>query len=257
MLRRSTVVAFAVSLAAAWLISRFLPTFLSGDARDLWSIGEHSSAHVSWVSGHSFLGTLAQAFVQSLGLGMLALGLALFFSAGVVLLSICFRFDAWLVPACLMFVGIPLPWWGPLAWRLASDSLSKHSIVVPSLILAATLSSFWILWFRREVLKSLQPHALSGVSQFSRAQGYPEWRIVWRDGFVPNLKNFFGHILYQGGHLLGGTWIIETVFNRPGLGTWMIESLHNRDVPVVSTTLFLILFVSLTCGFVSRCVRIP
>ena len=45
-------------------------------------------------------------------------------------------------------------------------------------------------------------------------------------------------------HILGGTYVVETVFSIPGLGRYFIQSIQNRDYPLImGTTLFLAAFI--------------
>ena len=48
--------------------------------------------------------------------------------------------------------------------------------------------------------------------------------------------------------LLGGTLIIETVFNIPGLGALMITAVRSKDIPLVMAG---VLFVALLGGFIN------
>ena len=47
------------------------------------------------------------------------------------------------------------------------------------------------------------------------------------------------------GNLLGGTVIVETVFNWPGIGSLTINAIRNRDYPVVQA-----MVMAMTLAFV-------
>lgn len=57
------------------------------------------------------------------------------------------------------------------------------------------------------------------------------WRLhIWRNAFIPVLTMIGLHL----GHLLSGTFIIETIFSWPGLGRLVTEAVINRDYPLVA-----------------------
>ena len=74
----------------------------------------------------------------------------------------------------------------------------------------------------------------------ARAKGLPERQVIWRHG----LRNVLVPILTVTGVILGGlitsTFVIETIFNIPGLGRIAIQSIFARDFPV--TTGIVLLF---------------
>ena len=67
----------------------------------------------------------------------------------------------------------------------------------------------------------------------------------------------------QFGFLLGGSIVVESVFNWPGLGRLLVESVTQRDYPVIQTLVLLFslefilinLFVDLLYGFINPTVR--
>jgi len=97
----------------------------------------------------------------------------------------------------------------------------------------------------------------------ARAKGLAPARIV----FIHALKNAASPVITVAGFslaaLLGGTWIIETVFNIPGVGALAISSILKRDYAVIqgcmllSVMLYLIvnLIVDIIHGLIDPNVR--
>jgi len=73
-----------------------------------------------------------------------------------------------------------------------------------------------------------------------RAQGMPEWKIVWRHA----LKNSLIPIITVGGDelasFLNGAVVIETIFAWPGVGALFIQAIERRDLPLVLACVFVI-----------------
>jgi peptide/nickel transport system permease protein len=68
--------------------------------------------------------------------------------------------------------------------------------------------------------------------------------LVWRDHIVRNallpVITMLGLYL---GHLLGGTFIIETIYAWPGLGRLVVQAIFDRDFPVVIGAVLLIALI--------------
>ena len=74
----------------------------------------------------------------------------------------------------------------------------------------------------------------------ARAKGLPEWRVViqhaLRGGLIPVVP-FLGPA-FAG--LLAGSFVVETVFQIPGLGRFYVQAAFNRDYTMIlGTTVFL------------------
>jgi ABC-type dipeptide/oligopeptide/nickel transport system permease component len=67
----------------------------------------------------------------------------------------------------------------------------------------------------------------------ARAKGLKEWAVIvghaLKNALIP-VVTIFG---LQFGQLLAGTFVVETVFARPGLGRLVIDAILNKDLPVV------------------------
>jgi len=86
-------------------------------------------------------------------------------------------------------------------------------------------------------LAALSRYARSGLLEViksdyvrtARAKGLPEIVVIvrhaMRNGIIPILT-LLGTLLPV---LIGGSVIIEYIFNIPGMGTYIVESIHNRD----------------------------
>lgn len=74
----------------------------------------------------------------------------------------------------------------------------------------------------------------------ARAKGVPSWLIIFkhalRNSVIP-VMTYLGPLV---AFTLTGGFVVETVFNIPGLGRYFIQSISNRDYPIImGTTIFL------------------
>jgi oligopeptide transport system permease protein len=74
----------------------------------------------------------------------------------------------------------------------------------------------------------------------ARAKGLPEWRVVTghalRGALIPVVA-FLGPA-FAG--LLSGSFVVETIFQIPGLGRFYVQAAFNRDYTMIlGTTVFL------------------
>ncbi len=112
-------------------------------------------------------------------------------------------------------------------WLFISDAF-QHS-VLPGLALLITGPIGWIIGMRNNMVQSLgEDHARLAV-----ARGLPERRIAITYGariaILPNVTGFAIAL----GSILGGTVLVETVFNYPGMGRLLLESVSNKDFPLM------------------------
>ena len=67
----------------------------------------------------------------------------------------------------------------------------------------------------------------------ARAKGISERRIVLRHGLRAALTPVVTLAALDLGFLLGGTILVETVFNIPGVGRYAVDSIQNGDLPAI------------------------
>ena len=105
-------------------------------------------------------------------------------------------------------------------------------MILPSATLAIVMSSRDIRQIRAAALDELDKDYIVGL----RARGIPERQIL----FGNVLKNIMVIVItltgISVGSLLGGTVIVETIFNWPGIGHLIMTAISNRDYPIVQAT---------------------
>jgi len=75
--------------------------------------------------------------------------------------------------------------------------------------------------------------------QTARAKGLGEGGVILRHALRNALLPLITLLGLQGGRLVGGAMITETVFSWPGMGRLLVESLAARDYPVLMAAFML------------------
>lgn len=144
-------------------------------------------------------------------------------------------------------------------WRLLGDALAHAALPVVTLSLPALASIMRVN--RAEMLETLQQDYI----KTARAQGFSGFRVVtrWalRNAMIPTLAM----IGLRYGWMLGGTILVETVFDWPGIGLYAVSAAVSSDfAPIMGVTLVLglnfmlaNLLVDLAYGWLDPRIRRP
>jgi ABC-type dipeptide/oligopeptide/nickel transport system permease component len=147
--------------------------------------------------------------------------------------------------------------WGVLpvaGWGAPSQVvLPMTLLVVPAAVYIARLTRTYMI----EVLAQ-------DYVRTARAKGMRERLVVYRHALRNVLVPLLTSVGVIFGGLLSGTFVIETIFNIPGLGRLAIQSIFARDYPVVMAIVLLYtlfyslvnLLVDLTYGLVDPRIRL-
>jgi peptide/nickel transport system permease protein len=88
-------------------------------------------------------------------------------------------------------------------------------------------------------------------TRLARAKGLKPSRIaLWYGARVAVLPNVTALALSLGG-IIGGTILVEEIFNYPGTGRLMFEALGNRDYPLMQTIFLISTIGVLLANFVA------
>lgn len=123
----------------------------------------------------------------------------------------------------ILYFSLKLDWLPPALWE------SKSSAVLPILSLAFRPWALIHRLTRSEMLENLH----SDYLRTARAKGLSEWRVYFKHA----LKNALIPVLSYAGPILAalltGSFVIELVFQIPGLGKYFVSAVMNRDYPLV------------------------
>ena len=202
---------------------------------------------------------IKDAFPISLIIGLSALGVALGLGlpAGIIA---AVRKNTWLDygPMSLALIGICLPTFvmGPiliaifgLKWRLFNVAgwFEKTDWVLPAVTMGLIYAAYIARMTRGGMLEVLNQDYI----RTARAKGVPGWRVVLvhalRGGLLPVVA-FLGPALAG---ITTGSFIIEKIFNLPGLGQHFVSSVFNRDYSLILATVVLYAVLLVAVNFLT------
>jgi peptide/nickel transport system permease protein len=145
----------------------------------------------------------------------------------------------WLGIVVLLFLSVKVRWLpsGGMSTIGADFSLADRlwHLLAPAAVLATLEIAGWSRYLRSMLLESMRQDYV----KTARAKGLTEGRVVLRHAFRNALLPLITLLGLQGGRLVGGAMITETVFSWPGMGRLLVESLAARDYPVLMAAFML------------------
>jgi ABC-type dipeptide/oligopeptide/nickel transport system permease component len=119
---------------------------------------------------------------------------------------------------------LPVAGWGSLS-----------QAVLPVLVLAVAPMAYIARLTRTYMLEVLQQDYI----RTARAKGLKERLVIYRHALRNTLVPLLTTIGIVLGGLLSGTFVVETIFNIPGLGRLAIDAIFARDYPVTMAVVLL------------------
>ena len=138
----------------------------------------------------------------------------------------------WLATMVILFPAIWWRWSPPLVLvSFADDPLgSLAGFAIPSLILGTYLSAATMRMTRTMMLEVLRQDYI----RTAWSKGLLERAVILRHAVKNTLIPVVSLVALQVPILVGGSVIIENIFNLPGLGRLLVDALSIRDYPIVS-----------------------
>ena len=134
----------------------------------------------------------------------------------------------WLGLILALVFGLELGWLPVGGYTTAFPHLFV-SLTMPAITLGLSLTAIVIRTLRSSLLEALS----SDYVQAARARGLSERRVVLRYGLRNSMGSMITVIAVNIGYLIGGTVVVETVFQIPGLGSLLVQSTLQRDYTLV------------------------
>lgn len=205
---------------------------------------------------------IAQFFPVSLQLGALAILVALILgvSAGIIagvrhntatdhaamsvaMMGICMPTFV-IGPLLVLVFGLKLGWLNTSGWETPAD------MILPAITLGAAYAAYVARLSRGGMLEILSQDFI----RTARAKGASEKRIIARHAVKGGLLPVVSFLGPAAAGLVAGSFVVETIFQIPGLGRHFVTSALNRDYTMVlGTVLFyatLIIFLNLVVDII-------
>ncbi len=251
--------------------------WFGGSGKDRWhgllalDLGEEMHR-----SGVSVAGELFGRLALTVPLAAASMGLALLFALPLGALSAARRgtwFDRVLGGVLFLLHAVP-SFWGGMLLVLAFGATGLGCL--PSLGIASPGSGEWGLWRRildvlwhavlpvvtlsygslaylaRQVRAGALQTLASDPIRTARAKGLPEAAIFRRHVLPTGLITLFTLTSAMAPALVGGSLVVETLFDLPGMGRYAFEGLRRHDLNIVLATTALAAAVSLLATWLAE-----
>lgn len=146
-----------------------------------------------------------------------------------------------------------------LGWLPTVGADTWRHYILPSLTLGAAVAAVMARFTRSSFIEVIQEDFV----RTARAKGVSEKWVVLKHCLRNALIPVVTMMGLQFGFLLGGSIVVEAVFNWPGLGRLLVDAIEMRDYPVIQTLVLLFslefilinLVVDVLYGFINPTIR--
>ena len=122
-----------------------------------------------------------------------------------------------------------------LGWLPTVGADSWRHYILPSLTLGAGVAAVMARFTRSALIDILQEDYV----RTARAKGLGEASVVLRHALRNALIPVVTMMGLQFGFLLGGSIVVEVVFNWPGVGRLLVDAVEMRDYPIIQALVLL------------------
>ncbi|MDQ0025687.1 glutathione transport system permease protein [Variovorax paradoxus] len=214
---------------------------------------------------------IAERFFPTVMLTVTSMVWAVIFGMGIGIVSAVFR-NQWpdRIGMTLAVSGISFPAFAlgmllmqifsvQLGWLPTVGAATWKHYILPSITLGAAVAAVMARFTRASFVEVIQEDFV----RTARAKGVRERTVIikhcLRNALIP-VVTMMG---LQFGFLLGGSILVEAVFNWPGLGRLLVDAVQMRDYPVIQTLVLLFslefilinLVVDVLYGYINPTIR--
>jgi ABC-type dipeptide/oligopeptide/nickel transport system permease component len=136
----------------------------------------------------------------------------------------------WLGLMLALIFGLQLKWFPVSGYSGGIGGMLK-TLTLPALALGLALATVVVRTLRSSLLEVLQ----SEYIEAARSRGLTELRVVGKHALRNAVMNTLTILSVNIGFLIGGTVVLEQVFQIPGVGSLLVEAVNNRDYQLVQT----------------------
>ncbi|AXU95791.1 glutathione ABC transporter permease GsiC [Erwinia persicina] len=202
---------------------------------------------ISMVSKRPVAEEIAQRFLPTLWLTLTSMVWSVIFGMAIGIASAVWR-NRWpdRLGMTLAVSGISFPAFAlgillmqifsvELGWLPTVGADSWQHYILPSITLGAAVAAVMARFTRASFVEVMQEDYM----RTARAKGVRESVVVIKHGLRNAMIPVVTMMGLQFGFLLGGSIVVEVVFNWPGLGRLLVDSVAMRDYPVIQAEVLL------------------
>ncbi|MDQ0070857.1 glutathione transport system permease protein [Variovorax boronicumulans] len=214
---------------------------------------------------------IAERFFPTVMLTITSMVWAVIFGMGIGIVSAVYR-NKWpdRIGMTLAVSGISFPAFAlgmllmqifsvQLGWLPTVGAATWKHYILPSITLGAAVAAVMARFTRASFVEVIQEDFV----RTARAKGVRESSVVFKHTLRNALIPVVTMMGLQFGFLLGGSILVEAVFNWPGLGRLLVDAVQMRDYPVIQTLVLLFslefilinLVVDVLYGYINPTIR--
>ena len=138
-------------------------------------------------------------------------------------------------PLLVLIFGIWLQWLPVSGW-----GASPGDKILTCITLGAMYAGYIARLSRSGMLEVLSQDYL----RTARAKGLPEYKVILKHALRGGLLPVVSYLGPAFAHMLSGSFVVETIFQIPGLGRFYVQAAFNRDYTMIlGTTIFLAVLI--------------
>ena len=134
----------------------------------------------------------------------------------------------WLGLMLALIFGLELGWF-PVSGYSPGVVGILRTLTLPALALGLALAGVVVRTLRSSLLEVLQSEHIEAT----RSRGLSELRVVGKHAMRNSAMNTLTILSVNIGFLIGGTVVLEQVFQIPGLGSLLVDAVEKRDYQLV------------------------
>jgi oligopeptide transport system permease protein len=184
---------------------------------------------------------IAQSFPVSLELGLFALAFAVVFGIGAgIAAAIRPNTFSDYAPMSMAMIGICVPTFvlGPLlilVFGLRLDIFNVSGWVFPRdrVLPALTLGMAYVAYIARLTRGGMLEMLFQDFIRTARAKGLREFQVLFKHALRGGLLPVVSFLGPAAAGLITGSFVVETIFQIPGLGRFFVMAAFNRDYTMI------------------------
>ena len=210
----------------------------------------HGDFGLSYTYRSSIASEIATRAVYSIKLGFFSILLTVVLALPLGVLSATKQYSAadyTLTIVAMFLAGMPNFWFAlmmmllfsvHLGWLPATGVGTFAQWIMPVLALGLGSMASTLRMTRSSMLEVIRQDYVRTARAKGLAEGTITRRHVLKNALIPVITVVGMHL----GTIIGGSVIIETIFNMPGIGAYMMTAINNRDYPVLNGCVLVLSF---------------
>lgn len=163
--------------------------------------------------------------------------------------------EFWLSLVLILIFAVNLKWL-PSSGAYAIGKANDIGERILHLILPLTIVVTSHLWYYAYMIRNkLLEEVRADYVLLAKSKGLKKSSVMYKHCLRNILPSYFGLMAISVPHILGGTYIVETVFSYPGIGTLSYESARYKDYNLVMLLCILSGVLVILCNMIAQAIN--